>query len=162
VKSYAHCYPYRSERELCSGVCNQVLASYTPEWQQPEETAGPSTSAFVVTPSFGGRWLGTLANNGAKMRVELNLDSSDSATLALNDKPAERITGMQAEGVALTGMSTGFIDSADALRTGAKTLKIKLIPYEGKLVGRILATAGDPDVKNVMLPYVITLQRPSD
>ena len=96
------------------------------------------------------------------MRVELNVDSSNSATLALNDKPAERITGMQAEGVALTGMSTGFIDSADALRTGAKTLKIKLIPYEGKLVGRILATARDPDVKNVMLPYLITLQRPSE
>jgi CubicO group peptidase (beta-lactamase class C family) len=149
-------------RGLCSEVCNRVLASYNSEWQQPEETAGPLTSAFVATPSFGGRWLGTLANNGAKTRVELNVDSSDSATLALKDRPAERITGMQSEGVAFTGLSAGGIDSADALRTAAKTLKLKLIPHEGKLVGRILATAGNPDVKNVMLPYVITLQRPSE
>jgi CubicO group peptidase (beta-lactamase class C family) len=146
-------------RELCSGVCNQVLASYNPEWQQPEETAGPSPSPFEVTPSFGGRWRGTLTNDSAKMRVELNVDSSGSATLALGDKPAERITGMQSEGVALTGVSTGFIDSPDAIRTGARTLEIKLMPYEGNLVGRVLATAGDPNVKNVMLPYVLTLNR---
>jgi len=149
-------------RELCSEVCDQVLASYNPEWRQPEEAAGPSSAAFVVTPSFSGRWMGTLVNDGAKMPVRLNIESSDSATLALGDKPAERITGMQSEGVAFMGASTGGIYSADALRTAAKTLKIKLIPYEGKLVGRILATAGNPDVKNVMLPYVITLQRPSE
>lgn len=149
-------------RELCSDVCNQILASYLPEWQQPEETAGPSPAPFVITPSFGGRWQGTLANDSAKMQVSLNIESSDSATLALGDKPAERITGMQSEGVALTGVSTGFIDSPDAMRTGAKTLKIKLMPYEGKLVGRVLATAGDPNVKNVMLPYVLTLNRASE
>ena len=146
-------------RELCSGVCNQLLASYIPEWQQPEETAGPSPSPFVVTPSFGGRWQGTLTNDSAKMPVSLNIESSDSATLVLGDKPAERITGMQSEGVAFTGVSTGFIDSSDAIRTGAKTLKIKLMPYEGKLVGRVLATSGNPNIKNVMLPYVLTLNR---
>ena len=147
-------------RELCSKVCNQVLTSYDPEWQEPEETAGQPPSAFVVTTNFGGRWRGTLANDGAKMPVALNMDSSDSATLTLNDKPAARITEMQLEGQALTGITTGFINSADALRTGARTLKIKLIPYEGRLVGRILATAGDLNIKNVILPYVITLQRP--
>ena len=148
-------------RELCSEVSNQILASYNSGWQQPEETAGPSTSAFVITPNFGGRWRGTLANDGANMRVELNIDSSDSATLVLNERPAERITGMRLEGVAFTGMSVGQINSADALRTTAKTLKIKLMPHEGQLVGRILAMSGDPNIKNVMLPYVISLQRPS-
>lgn len=149
-------------RELCSDVCNQILASYLPEWQQPEETAGPSPSPFVITLSFGGRWQGTLANDRAKMQVSLNIESSDSATLALGDKPAERITGMQSEGVTLTGVSTGFINSPDAIRAGAKTLKIKLMPYEEKLVGRVLATAGNPNVKNVMLPYVLTLNRASE
>jgi hypothetical protein len=95
------------------------------------------------------------------MPVSLNIESSDSATLALGDKSAERVTGMQAEGVALTGVSVGFIDSPDAIRTGAKTLKIKLMPYEGKLMGRVLATSGDPNIKNVMLPYVLTLNRTS-
>ena len=142
-------------------MCNQVLASYLPEWQQPEETSGPSPSPFVVTPSFGGRWQGTLANDGAKMQVSLNIESSDSATLALGDKAAERIIGMQSEGTAFTGVSTGFIESPDAMRTQARILKIKLMPHEGKLVGRVLATSGDPNIENVMLPYVLTLNRAS-
>jgi CubicO group peptidase (beta-lactamase class C family) len=142
-------------RELSSSVCNQVLASYLPEWRQPEETSGPAPSKFVVTPSLSGRWQGTLTNGGAKMRVRLNIESSDSATLELDGKPAEKITEMHSEGVAFTGVSAGLINSPDARRTGAKTLKIKLIPYEGMLAGRILAT----DSKNVLLPYVLSLNR---
>jgi hypothetical protein len=69
-------------------------------------------------------WQGTLANDGAKMPVSLNIESSDSGKLAIGDKPSERITEMQSEGVALTGVSTGFIDSSDAIRTRARTLKI--------------------------------------
>jgi CubicO group peptidase (beta-lactamase class C family) len=146
-------------RELCSRVCNHVLASYVPEWQQPEETCGPSPTPFVLTPNFRGRWHGTLANDGTKMQVSLNIDSSNSATLALGDKPAEKITAMQSEGIALTGVLAGVVNSPDAMRTGAKTLKIKLIPHEGNLAGRALATAGDPNIKSVMLPYVLNLKR---
>jgi len=62
---------------------------------------------------------------------------------------------MHLEGVGFTGASTGVIESPDALRTGAKTLSLKLIPHEGMLVGRILAT----DSKTVMLPYVLSLNR---
>jgi hypothetical protein len=142
-------------RELCLSVCSQVLAGYLPEWRQPEETSGPAPSKFVVTPSLGGRWQGTLTNGGAKMRAGLNIEFSDSATLELDGKPAEKITEMHAEGVAFTGVSSGLIDCPDARRTGAKTLKIKLIPYRGMLAGRILAT----DSKNVTLPYVLSLNR---
>jgi hypothetical protein len=141
--------------ELCQSVCNEILSCYLPEWRQPEETSGPAPSKFVVTPSLGGRWQGTLTNDGAKMQVRLKIESSDSALLQLDDKPAEKITEMRLEGVAFTGTSTGLIDSSDARRTGAKALKLKLIPHEGMLVGRILAT----DSKTVMLPYVLTLIR---
>ena len=142
-------------RELCSSVCNQVLASFLPEWRQPEETSGPAPSKFVVTPSLDGRWQGTLTNGGAKMRVRLNIESSHLATFELDGKPAEKITAMYSEGIAFTGVSAGLIDSPDARRTGAKTLKIKLIPYKGMLAGRILAT----DFKSVTLPYVLSLNR---
>ena len=47
---------------------------------------------------------------------------------------------MHLDGVGFAGASTGVIESADAIRAGAKTLSLKLIPHEGKLVGRILAT----------------------
>ena len=142
-------------RELCLSVCNEILSSYLPEWRQPEETSGPAPSKFVVTPSLGGRWQGTLTNGGAKMRVGLNIESSDSATLELDDRPAEKITEMHSEGVAFTGVSEGLIDCPDARRTGAKTLKIKVVPYQGMLVGRILAT----DSNTVTLPYVLSLNR---
>ena len=146
-------------RELAYRVCNQVLASYLPEWHQPEETSGHSPSPFVVTPKFGGRWRGTLTDGGTEMPAGLNIVSSDSAFLALGDKPVETITGMQSEGAAFTGTSAGLIESRGAIRAGARTLKIKLIPHGDRLVGRVLATAGDPNFKNVMLPYVLTLNR---
>jgi len=146
-------------RELARRVCNQVLGSYLPEWHQPEETSGPSPSPFVATSKFGGRWRGTLMDGVTEMEAKLNIKSSDSAFLVLGDKPAEKITGMQSEGAAFTGTSAGLIESPDAIRTGARTLKIKLIPHGDRLVGRVLATAGDPNFKNVMLPYVLTLNR---
>lgn len=89
------------------------------------------------------------------MQVRLNLESSDSATLQLDEKPGEKFTEMHMEGVGFKGASTGLIESPDAVRTGAKTLNLKLIPHEGMLVGRILAT----DSKTVMLPYILSLDR---
>ena len=89
------------------------------------------------------------------MQVRLNIESSDSATLQFDEKSPVKITEMHIEGVGVTGVSTGLIESPDAIRTGAKTLSLKLIPHEGMLVGRILAT----DSKTVMLPYVLSLNR---
>ena len=100
-------------------------------------------------------WQGTLTNDGAKMQVRLKIESSDSAALRFDDKPAEKITEMRLEGVAFTGTSIGLIDSPDARHTGTKTLKLKLIPHEGMLVGRLLVT----DSKTVMLPCVLSLNR---
>jgi CubicO group peptidase (beta-lactamase class C family) len=142
-------------RDLCISVCNEILASFLPEWRQPEETSGPAPSKFVVTPSLGGRWQGTLTNGGATMQVGLNIESSDLATLELDGKPAEKISEMYGEGAAFTGVSAGLIDSADARRTGVKVVKIKLVPYRGMLAGRILAT----DSKSVTLPYVLSQHR---
>lgn len=149
-------------RELAHSVCDQILASYLPEWIPPEENADLPPSPFVVTREFGGRWAGMLTDGGANMRVKLEIESSDSAALALDGKPAEKITELQAEGIAFTGTSTGLIESADAIRNQARTLKIKLIPHEGKLVGRVIAEDGKPgSMPSVMLPYVLTLKRVS-
>ena len=149
-------------RELAHSVCDQILVSYLPEWIAPEENADLPPSRFVVTREFGGRWAGMLTDGGANMRVKLDIESGDSATLALDEKPAEKITEMQSEGIAFTGTSTGLIESDDAIRNKAKTLKIKLIPHEGKLVGRIIAEDGKPgSMPSVMLPYVLSLNRVS-
>ena len=142
-------------RELCSSVSDEILSSYLPEWRRPEDNCGPSPSPFVITPGLSGRWQGTLTNDGVQMQVRLHIETSDSATLQLGQKPAEKITEMHLEGLGFTGTSTGVIDSSDVRRTGAKKLSLKLIPHEGMLVGRILAT----DSKTVTLPYVLSLNR---
>ena len=63
---------------------------------------------------------------------------------------------MQSEGTALTGRTVGTIESIDALRNKATNLALKLTPQDGKLVGRILASAKKP---GTLLPYVLTLNR---
>jgi CubicO group peptidase (beta-lactamase class C family) len=141
--------------DLCQSVCNEILSGYLPEWHQPEDNSGPSSSPFVITPELSGHWQGALTNDGAQMQVRLHIENSDSATMQLGQKPAEKIIEMHLEGIGFTGTSTGVIESPDVIRTGAKTLSLKLIPHAGMLVGRILAT----DSKTVTLPYVLSLNR---
>jgi hypothetical protein len=86
----------------------------------------------------------------------LEITSSDKAALTLPDKPTEKIVEMQAEGAALTGRAVGMIESIDALRNEATNLALKLTPQDGKLVGRILASAKEP---GTLLPYVLALNR---
>ena len=142
--------------EFAFGICDQILATILPEWTQPDETVGSSRSPFRVTPEFLGLWEGTLSNGGADMPARLEIRSSDTATLALGDKPAEGIADMQSEGRALTGRTVGMIESADALRNEATNLTLKLTPQDEKLVGRILASAKKP---GTLIPYVLTLNR---
>jgi len=142
--------------EFAFGICDQILASILPEWTQPDETVGSSRSPFKVTPEFLGLWEGTLGNGGADMRARLEIRSSDTATMALADKPAEKIAEMQSEGTALTGKTVGMIESVDALRNEATNLTLKLTLQDGKLAGRILTSAKNP---GTLLPYVLTLNR---
>jgi CubicO group peptidase (beta-lactamase class C family) len=143
-------------RELAVGLCDQILTTVLPQWSRPNETPVPPRLPFVATPAFLGRWEGTLADGGANMRARLEVQSGDSATLCLGDKPAEKISEMQAEGTAFTGNTAGVIESSDAIRNEATMLALKLMPQDGKLVGRILATAKTP---GTLLPYVLTLNK---
>ena len=93
------------------------------------------------------------------MPVKINIKSSESANLAIGNSRTEEIIEMRSEGGAFTGLSSGKIDAPDAIRTRAKTLQIKLLPRDNRLLGRVFAIAGDPNVKNVRLPFVLTLTR---
>ena len=153
--------------KLANGVCDQILASYLPEWTSPEvfmlgEDAGRLHSSFVTTRGFLGRWQGTLKNGGADMQVKLQIESSTIALLQLGGKPAEHIGDIQSEGPAFTGTSAGLIESTGALAFGVRKLAIKLIPQDGKLVGRIIARGSRPGLILANLPYVLTLDRVAD
>jgi CubicO group peptidase (beta-lactamase class C family) len=146
--------------ELACSVCDEVLANYLPDWRRPDEDCGLPSKPFVATPALSGRWQGLLEGGGAHMPIELNIKSNAVATLSIGGSSrVEEITEMRSEGEAFTGLSIGTIDAPDALRTGAKTLQVKLLPRDNQLVGRVFAIAGDPNVKNVRIPYVLTLSR---
>jgi CubicO group peptidase (beta-lactamase class C family) len=130
--------------ELANGICDQILRSYLPEWTPPEEGAGPPSEPFAATSQFIGRWKGMLRNGGAEQPVYLQVDSSTSATLALGKEPAAEILQMQSQRPGVEGMSTGLIASADAAAFGVRKLVVKLIPQDGKLVGRVIARGVNP------------------
>jgi hypothetical protein len=140
-------------------VCDEVLANYLPDWRRPAEDCGFPSKPFVVTPAWRGRWRGLLEDGGAYMPVEINIESDETANLAIGSSRAEEITQMRSEGEAFTGLSTGKIIAPDAIRTGARTLQIRLLPCDNRLLGRVFAIAGDPNVKNVRLPFVLTMAR---
>ena len=145
--------------ELAYSVCDEVMEKYLPDWRRPEEDCGFPSKPFVATPALRGRWQGVLEGGGANMPIEINIESREAASLSIGNSRAEEITEMRSEGDAFTGLSNGKIDAPDAVRTGARTLQIKVLPRDNRLVGRVFAIAGDPNVKNVRLPFVVTLFR---
>ena len=124
--------------ELAYSVCDEVLANYLPDWRRPEEDCGFPAKPFVATPAWRGRWQGLLEGGGANTPIQLNIESNEAATLSIGSNRVEAITGMRSEGEAFTGLSTGKIDAPDAIRTGATTLQIKLLPRDNRLLGRVL------------------------
>ena len=153
--------------KLANGLCDQILASYLPDWTPPEEfmlseDAGPPESPFVATRDFLGQWEGTLRNGGADMRINLRINSSTAATFGLGDRPAEQISEMRSEGPGFTGTSKGLIECSDALAYGVRKLVFKLVPQEGKLVGRVMARGTKPGLAIANLPYVLALNRVSE
>jgi len=145
--------------ELAYGVVDELIANFLPDWRRPDEVCGFPSKPFVATSAFRGRWQGLLENDGVSTPIQLNFESNEAASLTVGTNPAQAMTGMRAEGEAFTGVSTGRINSPDAIRTGAKTLQVKLLPYDNRLVGRVSAISGDPNVKSARLPYVFTLTR---
>jgi CubicO group peptidase (beta-lactamase class C family) len=148
--------------ELASSICDEVLRSYLAEWTPPEEDAGPPSEPFVATSEFIGRWTGILRNGGAEETVRLQVDSSTSATMALGKAPAAKILQMQSQGPGVEGTSIGLIESDGAAAFGVRNLVIKLIPQDGKLVGRVLARGVKPGLGFANLPYVLTLEKLPD
>jgi hypothetical protein len=143
-------------REFAFSLCDQMLAIILADWTRPDENVAPPHSAFVATPDFAGRWVGTLTDGGANMRAELKIAASGTASLSLGDKPAEKLVDAQLEDTSLTANSVGIIESPDAIRNEATSLSVKLIPQGARLVGRVLATAKKP---GALLPYVLRLDR---
>jgi hypothetical protein len=95
-----------------------------------------------------------LIGGGARMQAVLEFAADNQVTLALDGDPPAPLTAIRSQAGGVVGKTTGTITAPDAVRAKANRLAIKLIPYAGKLVGRVLASAARP---GTVLPYVISL-----
>lgn len=145
-----------NRNDLAFDVCDQMMAIILPDWSQPGESVGPPRSSLSAASPFIGEWEGLLSNGGANMQVRLAVKSADSATLAIGDGPATKLSDLRSEGTAVSAKAIGAIESTDAVRNEATNLSLKLMPQNGKLIGRILAQSKDG---GATLPYVLSLSR---
>jgi len=137
-------------------IVDAVLGTLVPGWSMPPTTPEPAPAPFAARPEYAGRWEGRVANDGVNVRAILEVASNSTCTLSLGGNGAEAVTDLRLQGNVLTGNTHGKIDAADAIRTQATDLELKLMPWEGKLVGRISATARQP---GTLLPFVLALTR---
>ena len=141
-------------------ICGQILKSYVPDWTtMPEENREPARKPFVLNDAMAGRWQGALANNGLSLPVQLEVTSSATASLRIGSSPAEPVTHLETEGAALVGNSQGLIDAAEALLVANKSLRLKVVRLDDKLVGRVIALGGPVDQPLLALPFVISMSR---
>jgi CubicO group peptidase (beta-lactamase class C family) len=138
------------------GVVDEILGSFIPGWDTPEARPDGPTSPFIARTELRGRWEGELSGGGAKMRPALEIASDHDATFSLAGGLPERMSNLLSQQGGLVGNTVGKITAAEAVRTHGTNLALKLIPYESRLVGRVLATAEKP---GTMLPYVLSLVR---
>jgi CubicO group peptidase (beta-lactamase class C family) len=140
--------------DLAIGIVNEIMASFINGWETPDATPDSQLTSFIARPEDRGRWEGQLIGGGARMQAVLEFAADNQVTLALDGDPPAPLTAIRSQAGGVVGKTTGTITAPDAVRAKANRLAIKLIPYAGKLVGRVLASAARP---GTVLPYVISL-----
>ena len=145
--------------KLTHSICDLILGSYLSDWTMPGENGEPPRTPFLMSDSTAGLWKGTLGNDGITLPVQLDVRSSEVVTMTLGAHAPEKLSHLQSEGSALLGVAESVIDAPDALRIGARILRVKVIPVGTKLVGRISAQSGSLDEPLATLPFAVNLNR---
>jgi CubicO group peptidase (beta-lactamase class C family) len=144
--------------ELTQVLVDHMLAAVLPGWTTPDTTMNAASFSFSGQPPYVGRWTGRLSGGGTEAAVELDISGAADARLAIDSHPPQQIVDLRLKGAALTGSTTGVIPTQDAQRGGANQLSLELLPYNGFLVGRILASASSPG-RLATIPVTVSLSR---
>jgi CubicO group peptidase (beta-lactamase class C family) len=143
---------------LTQSVVDRMIAAVLPGWTAPDTSMSVPGSPFSPTPEYVGQWTGRLTGGEADMKIHLEISTSSGATLELANGAISKIFDLELQGSAVIGRTTVAVDAADALRSGANAVSLKLLPYNGGLSGRLLAGASSPGTL-VTIPFTVTLQR---
>ncbi len=144
---------------LVDECCDNIIRTYDSTFHMPQEDAGPESTALQPTDDLVGSWQGTLLNGGANQSVRFKLDRSGTATLTLSDQAPQPVVNLRSEGVALVGSTRGLVECAQAGAFGVRPLKLKLVPHDGRLAGRVIAEGTRPGLLVANVPYVLSLRR---
>lgn len=144
--------------DLTQSLVDQMIAAMLSGWTTPDTRMDAPGSPFSGEPAYVGNWSGRLRGEGVEATLELEISARAAATLAIDGQPAERISDLQFRGPALTGTTAGSIAGSDAERNHTTRLSLELLPYNGSLVGRILASASSPG-RLAAIPFTVSLDR---
>lgn len=144
--------------DLAQSLVDQMIAAVLPGWTTPDTRINAPVAPFSPEPTYIGRWSGRLNGGGADATIELEVLASGAATLGINGKPVDRVSDLRLRGSSLIGSTRGSISAADAERNEAGKLSIELLPYEGSLVGCLVAGASSPG-RLATIPFTVILRR---
>lgn len=144
--------------DLAQSLVDQMIATMLPEWTTPDTRVNAPESSFSGEPAYAGHWSGRLSGGGVDATLGLEISERGAATLVIDGRPAKPISDLQLRGPALTGMTASSIAATDAERNHAKKLSLELLPYNGSLIGRILASESSPG-RLATIPFTVTLDR---
>ena len=144
---------------LVDVCCENIIRTYDSTFHMPQEDAGPEKTELQPTDDLVGSWQGTLLNGGAHQSVRFKLDRSGTATLTLSDQPPQPVVNLRSEGVAVIGSARGLVECAQAGAFGVRPLRLKLVPCDGGLTGRVIAEGTRPGLLAANVPYVLSLRR---
>jgi CubicO group peptidase (beta-lactamase class C family) len=139
--------------------CQRIIRNYVPTFVMPREDISPNSFTFQPLPDVIGKWVGKLVNGGANQLVSFTMAPDGKATFALSNRAAELVKDIRDQKPGFEGDTSGLVDCRDALAFGKRTLGLKLIPHEGKLIGRVTARGNRPGLLTADIPYVLTLER---
>ena len=144
--------------EFVEKLAAQMAGTIIPNWLTPNDSVSLPMADFSGGAVYTGNWSGRLHGGGTEMAVSLEVAPAGSTKVSLGTKGPEAITSLRLQGNALVGESLGMIESADAIRNQATSLRLKLEPHDDRLTGRILATAAGPG-EAAILPYIVEVRR---
>jgi CubicO group peptidase (beta-lactamase class C family) len=144
---------------LIEECCEEVIRTYVPDFTIPKEDAGAASTPFAPGPEFLGTWKGRVSNGGADQPVLFTMRADGQTTLALSGRAPQAVRDIQGQPPGFEGTVGGLIDCNDSAAFGSRTLALKLIPHQDRLIGRVTARGTRPGVLLANIPYVLTLER---
>jgi len=144
--------------ELVQDLADCLMRSALPGWTTPHTLVTARTEPYTGGPPYQGRWQGTVRDEAGVHPITLNFAPDHGAEATIGAAPSTRLLETSLRGGALVAALDCDGRTLRGLARGTCRLKLKLVPSETGLTGRLLATAESPG-QLATTPFVVRLTR---